>query len=419
MDAKIMKDLNGKQLCIVSEQVTGSGYELKMFEYNQVQGFLALSTARINNWINYQYKVGDYEALEDVFYHQEMDLTDVKSLFLAISKAIVEAKEYLLNVDSILLNPQYIFRQGEEYYFCYYPIAEKNFQKNLRELMEYVLQHLNHEDQTGVLLAYGLYQKILRNDFTMESLMQDFYAKEDNPKLFFSQPKKSIETGPIRLHALEDAPKEMEYEKEREHEQGKEYEKEGKIPRAMVREEPRDPHLEEIRQEKVKKTDLELLEEEIERESGNPKRKEKLRNQEIVKLRKKAFHFFKKHEKKIAEEKSNPTMLLAESRESYGATQLLTGYRLVNEERGMEIPLVKEYVEVGKKTEEFPEGIDNVMISRHHAIITRKGGNYYVEDQGSTNGTAVNGARISEYEPVLLREGDTVTFANEHFLLLK
>ena len=91
----------------------------------------------------------------------------------------------------------------------------------------------------------------------------------------------------------------------------------------------------------------------------------------------------------------------------------------MNEERGMEIPLVKEYVEVGKKTEEFPEGIDNVMISRHHAIITRKGGNFYVEDQGSTNGTAVNGARISEYEPVLLREGDTVTFANEHFLLLK
>jgi two-component system, cell cycle response regulator len=46
-------------------------------------------------------------------------------------------------------------------------------------------------------------------------------------------------------------------------------------------------------------------------------------------------------------------------------------------------------------------------VSRRHAILTREGSSYFVEDEGSANGTFVAGVRITRHE---LRDGDVIQF---------
>ena len=48
-------------------------------------------------------------------------------------------------------------------------------------------------------------------------------------------------------------------------------------------------------------------------------------------------------------------------------------------------------------------------VSRSHAEIRPRASGYVVVDLGSTNGTKVNGARVSEQELV---DGDEITFGN-------
>src|SRR5262245_23452916 len=48
-----------------------------------------------------------------------------------------------------------------------------------------------------------------------------------------------------------------------------------------------------------------------------------------------------------------------------------------------------------------------LAVSRQHARILHENDTYYVEDLGSSNGTWLNGSRISERE--LLTEGDMLT----------
>jgi len=50
--------------------------------------------------------------------------------------------------------------------------------------------------------------------------------------------------------------------------------------------------------------------------------------------------------------------------------------------------------------------INDAQVSRHHARLTLQGGAYVLEDLGSTNGTFVNGRRVSG--PVTLSAGDMV-----------
>jgi pSer/pThr/pTyr-binding forkhead associated (FHA) protein len=54
--------------------------------------------------------------------------------------------------------------------------------------------------------------------------------------------------------------------------------------------------------------------------------------------------------------------------------------------------------------------IEDPQVSRRHAQLTRQGTSYLLEDIGSTNGTYVNGKRVTA--PVLLNNGDLVGLAD-------
>ncbi len=47
-------------------------------------------------------------------------------------------------------------------------------------------------------------------------------------------------------------------------------------------------------------------------------------------------------------------------------------------------------------------------VSRRHARITREGGELFLEDLGSVNGTFLNGKRLTPYLPHLLHSGDEI-----------
>ncbi|MCS6872018.1 MAG: FHA domain-containing protein [Anaerolineae bacterium] len=61
--------------------------------------------------------------------------------------------------------------------------------------------------------------------------------------------------------------------------------------------------------------------------------------------------------------------------------------------------------------------VNDPEVSRHHCRLTRSGGGYTLEDLGSTNGTFINGQRISSARPLnsgdLIGLGETVTLAYE------
>lgn len=59
----------------------------------------------------------------------------------------------------------------------------------------------------------------------------------------------------------------------------------------------------------------------------------------------------------------------------------------------------------------------NNAISRVHCKVTQSGGNIYISDLGSSNGTYVNGQRLRDGRPCLIHPGDRVRLANSDFEL--
>lgn len=125
----------------------------------------------------------------------------------------------------------------------------------------------------------------------------------------------------------------------------------------------------------------------------------------------------------------NPQMQQA-SQEGAGETTLLDsgagettllggaggGAYLIRKKNGEKIAITSQNFAIGKERRRVNYCIsDNTSVSRYHAVITKKGSDYYIADQKSSNFTFVNGVQVSPYQETLLTDKSTLKLSDEEF----
>lgn len=76
-----------------------------------------------------------------------------------------------------------------------------------------------------------------------------------------------------------------------------------------------------------------------------------------------------------------------------------------------------EGVVVGRQPQSAKIVLNHPEVSRAHALIVLRSNTAFIEDLGSTNGTALNGRNLSEGEEVALAPGDTVDLGKIRFVV--
>ena len=85
---------------------------------------------------------------------------------------------------------------------------------------------------------------------------------------------------------------------------------------------------------------------------------------------------------------------------------------------GIKYYLCDDVVTIGKKQCQIVI-TDNPAVSKQHAVFQKKNGQYYLIDCNSTNGTKVDGKRICNNKPELLKDETQFELANEKFIFYR
>lgn len=141
-------------------------FEINMLARYKGQGLLPLELQCKSGGIDISYEISGSASLFQVFQGKEMDGKVLRELFDSLWKCCEELEEYLLPVEGLLLQPELIYYQPgkKQIHFCYLPGNQEEFSQVLLALVEFCMQRLRHQDAETVLFIYKLYRMLLEGN---------------------------------------------------------------------------------------------------------------------------------------------------------------------------------------------------------------------------------------------------------------
>lgn len=476
MRAEYKRDVNHNYLILHGEQaVNTASYQVRMLVGNVIPSILKCRLQGLDGEVLFYYEITSRQSVASMYEQRKFGKEDLKLLFGGFVQVMEEMGEYLLNPGYLVLQPEYMFLDVEKRQlgFCYLPGEEREVKGQFRNLTEYVLPRVDHQDGGAVMLGYGVYRRALEDCFHLEHIKEELYQEkgkeevsdEDVRKLFGMEEGKEQYENSLQIFDTKVSESVFPEEREWSKAEKRKFQSTGEEVRRirwrvllfcttaaggifglmmciMLGYLPR-PGMEELLMGVLICLAAGLLVSFI---PGKLKKKKSVAEEEnwrekITASREKREVEEKADEntpgKAAAEKEAAEAMeLRKETKEkdppdlraggAFGETVLLSSVQsgqvsLVSREPGelATIYLTEDLTVIGKMENASDAVIPVPTVSRIHAKIRRREGEYYLTDLNSRNGTSVNGRMLKGDEEYLLKNEDEVDFARARYIFLR
>lgn len=459
MYAEYKRDVSHNYLILHQEEMVDTGsYQVRMLTGNRMSCMLKCRMQGLNGkWLFY-YDITSKQSIASFYEQRKMRGEDLEMILQGFICVMEEMSEFLLSAEQLVLCPEYIFLDIEkkEVHFCCLPDYHHPVQEQFRELTEYFLPRLDHEDQEAVQLGYGIYRKAMEPGLQLENIKKLLYRagceKEDNDESSGEDyPNEEMEAVRSQETELPDPKKKQDAVKVIQ-ETGVQEKKAvnrkivagcmtgtvlllGGIVACYL------GYLPGIPVEVVMGGAIGLMAagagcawaaERKKKKQQAAEWRNKIREMSAGTEPEKAPAPLMKHEKSQEVKAEAPVQIVDEEdtierKEEYGETVILSAGHLsgtaslVSREPGELAPiyLEGELTVIGKLEQASDAVISLPTVSRVHARIRKEENEYYLADLNSRNGTYVNGRMLEADEEYLLQDEDQVDFAQARYVFLK
>lgn len=176
MEAMIKHDASNSYLVMKEETISKrEEFLLRMITENQIPGLLQATRNQFNEEGEIYYHVNGYISFGEYCEKRQLGQQDFMRLLLALQGVIGQMEEYLLDANSLLLNPETLFlsTSKETYAFCLYPFTQKDIRTQIQNLGEYLLNHINHQEEKVVKMAYQFYRLTREENFEIRQVVEE------------------------------------------------------------------------------------------------------------------------------------------------------------------------------------------------------------------------------------------------------
>lgn len=182
MYAEYKRDVSHNYLILREEEkVNTASYQVRMLTGNVIPSILKCRLQGLDGNLLFYYDITSRQSLASFYEQRKFHRKDLHMLFGGFIRVMEEMAEFLMNTDQLLLCPEYIFLDIEkrEVKFCCLPDYHHPIQEQFRELTEYLLPRLDHEDPQAVSMVYGVYRKAMETGFQLEHIKEAIYQNRE------------------------------------------------------------------------------------------------------------------------------------------------------------------------------------------------------------------------------------------------
>lgn len=404
MEVIIESSLNQNQLSLlIAPKSKEEDFRFYMLKENNPDYLLTMRKLYEGSCIRYLYNTTEKASVKGAFFGQRLNEETVKSLIIQLLEALMYGRDYYLDEDSFLMNPEYIYWDSgkRRCYFCYCPDYSEPIRQQVSNIVSYFMNQVDYEDIAAVKLVYQLYQMTGEEYFSTEKVLRYL-----NNYQFEEEKKKE------KSHIITSTP-----------ELNKEMEAENMVSPAI-------------------QTILDRGEE-IPLEEPASKTPSDLHRETLVFVLVTAAFlllfcvgyalglFYTRVGYQLDLKKVSIYVVLVLIVEGYiawkafgdpedntGETTALE-YKLVSCNESTFKPILMNTFPfiIGNDSNQVSQLLLSTKVSRMHAVFTKIDGKLYLKDTSSLNGTYVNDMQLKPQSNHLVHIGDTIRFADEAYRL--
>ena len=204
MRTEFKRSLNRSYLVLYDARAE-TGYEWKMLENNRIPGLLSVERRFLNGTASAWYDISGTQSLDRYLETEPPDTRFFRLLLGGLKRMGELLPSYLLVQQDLLLDPELIFirNDGSDICFCYHPMEEKDPFVALRELMELLLQRVDHRDEEAVRCAYAIYQITIEGEYDLDMLLEETKERR-SVNMRQCEPEEEEERKPRVIYGMED-----------------------------------------------------------------------------------------------------------------------------------------------------------------------------------------------------------------------
>ena len=147
-DKEIMGNERMERKITIEEHVLyKEDYQMKMLKANSPEGFLKVAGRGMNGSSYYDYDVSGKISMQAMYTRAKLKAEDIRQFMYQFGNVLKETGKYLLDIHCILLEPEYIFYEEGQFFFCYYPPATQDLWEKFHVLTEYMVKVADYEEE--------------------------------------------------------------------------------------------------------------------------------------------------------------------------------------------------------------------------------------------------------------------------------
>lgn len=125
MKSIVNNELGYTELIIEEEVRYQEDYQMRMLKECDLKGVVPVVGCGVDELSQYIYDVSGMQSIKHLYERECMNEELIKDMCRELLEVFDRVKGHMLDINKILLDPEYIFKNSTGYHFCYYPISSE------------------------------------------------------------------------------------------------------------------------------------------------------------------------------------------------------------------------------------------------------------------------------------------------------